>query len=154
MAQVAYDLSRFAPPQTQRPPRVRVMKREKRQRSAHAAQLWKTARLLLGAVVLGVLVCALLYTQAAVTEVTAQIAEKKTELKEEEANNTYLSFELENKTSLKSIEDAALAMGMSKVDGAQISYFKVGDDDAIRVKEGAISAFFQSIWDGIVGVFS
>ena len=151
MAQVAYDLNHFAPAREAKP-RVRVAKNTKRERSARAAQIWKTTRLLLGAVVLVFLVCAVLYTQAAVTEVTTEIAAKKQELKEEEAYNTYLSFELDNKTSLKSIEEAAANMGLSKVNSGQISYFRVEEGDGIQVRQGVFASILQNTKNGFLSI--
>lgn len=151
MAQVAYDLNHFAPGREPKP-RVRVAKSAKQQRSARAAQVWRTARLMLGAVVLVFLVCAVLYTQAAVTEVTTEIATKKQELKEEESYNTYLTFELDNKTSLKSIEEAAADMGLSKVNSNQITYFRVEDGDGIQVKQGVFASILQNTRDGFLSI--
>lgn len=151
MAQVAYDLNHFAPSR-QAKPRVRVAKGVKRERSARAAQIWKTARLLLGAMVLVLLVCAVLYTQAAVTEVTTEIATKKQELKEQEAYNTYLTFQLDNKTSLRSIEEAAAGMGLSKVNSSQITYFRVEEGDGIQVKQGVLASIFQNAQNGFLSI--
>ena len=151
MAQVAYDLKHFETVNKPAPP-VRVAKRVNRQRSAQSAQILKMMRILGGVLVLVALVCAVLYTQTAVTEVTTQIATQKQELKEEESLYTYLSFELDNKTSLKNIEDSAANMGLKKVGSDQIRYFRVEDGNEITVKEN----FFQSIWSrlqaGLQGV--
>ena len=152
MAQVAYDLDYFTPAREARP-RVRVAKRIKRERSARSSQILRTARLLLGALVMVLLVCAVIYTRAAVTEVTTKIAEQKQELKDEESFNTYLSFELDNKTSLKSIEEAATGMGLSKVDSGQISYFRVQAGDGIQVKQGMFAGIFQDTNSGFSNIF-
>lgn len=141
MQQTAYDLDRFAPPQSQ-VAKVKVAKKTKRRQSARALQIWRTSKFLLSLSVLVFLVSAVLYTQAAVTEVTTQIADKKQELKEEEALNTHLSFELDNKTSLRSIEERAKEMGLAKAKSEQIVYFRVEDGANISVKEG----FFASTW--------
>ena len=151
MAQVAYDLERFAPARAVRP-RVRVAKQAKKERTARVAQIWKMLRALLGVLVLVFLVSAVLYTQAAVTEVTTQIADKKQELKEEEALNTYLSFELDNKTSLKSIEETAGDMGLSKVENSQISYFRVEDGNSIQVKEGLFASILRNTKNGLLSI--
>lgn len=151
MAQVAYDLERFAPARAARP-RVRVAKQAKKERTARVAQIWKMLRVLLGVLVLVFLVSAVLYTQAAVTEVTTQIADKKQELKEEEALNTYLSFELDNKTSLKSIEETAGDMGLSKVENSQISYFRVEDGNSIQVKEGLFASILRNTKNGLLSI--
>lgn len=151
MAQVAYELERFAPAKRKHEtPRVRVAKR---QRSAQQKQFFKMLRTLLGVLFMLVLVCGVLYTQAMITELGGQINDKKQELKEEETLNVYLNFEMDNKTSLKNIEERAVEMGLSKMGNGQVTYFKVGESDGIQVRDNPFTQILQRTRDGLLSIW-
>lgn len=151
MAQAAYNLEHFAPARKQQP-RVRVAKTVRKQHSAQRKQFNKSVRMISAVLVFVAMLSGVLYTQAAVTEVTTQIAERKQDIKEEEAFNTYLSFQLDNKTSLKNIEEAAVQMGLAKVDSGQISYFRVKDGSDIEVKDSFFTTLLNNTKHGFMSI--
>ncbi len=101
MAQPAYDLAHFQREERQPKPRVRVAKH---QVSETRRQVGRMLRTLLAVAFLLTLVCAVLYTQTNLNELQRQIAAANKQLTEEQSNYAYLTFQLENMTSLKSIE--------------------------------------------------
>lgn len=153
MAEVAYDLSRFETAQRQRTPRVRVAKKEKAAQSARSRQLWRMVRILLGVTVMVLLVCGVLYTQAQLTELSSAITGTKKNLSEEQSLNAYLTFEIDNMTSQKNIEERAAELGMDKIDNGQIRYYRVEDSGGITVKENALQRMFANARSGLNNLF-
>lgn len=154
MAQAAYDLERFATrarPANARP-RMRVAKGEKAAKTARQQQVLRMVRILALVAVLVGLVCAVLYTQAQLTEVTHEITKKEAALNEEKSLNAWLTFELDNMTSLKNIEERAAELDLKKMDNGQINYFKVEDNNGIQVKESPIARMLQNARDGIQNI--
>ena len=151
MAELAYNLEHFAPQTKRRTPEVRVAKRAI---SARKIQFLRMVRTLFGVTMLVLLVCSVLYTQATVTELQTQIADRKQELVEEEALYAYLSFELDNKTSVKSLEESAANMGLARMTGEQVIYFRVGETEGIHVRENPFSRILQDGKNSFLSIFS
>lgn len=151
MAQVAYNLEHFAPARnTARPrPGLRVAKKRRAQR---ARPVWRMVRTLLAVSLLMALVCAVLYTQTTVNELQRDIARMEKRMTEEEALNAHLTFQLENMTSLKGIEERAVEMGMEKVSNGQITYYRVDDGGSIEVKENPLARLFEQIRSGFLDI--
>lgn len=149
MAEPAYELERFAPQPRRKIARVQVASPTENKRRQ---QFFKMARTLLGVMVLVMLVSAVLYTQATVTELQNQIAEQKQMLREEEALTAYLSFELDNKTSLKNLEESAGQMGLSRVESSQISYYRVDEATGIQVRENPFSRIINNTKNGFLSI--
>lgn len=157
MAQVAYDLERFAP--SQRPtarPRVRVavakrgqIQREKTERQKQTARM---LRVLVAGVLLVILVSGVIYTQVTLSELQKQIASQKKVLQDEESLSAYLNFEMENMTNMKIIEEKAGEMGMEKAGSGQIIYFRAEDDDTIKVKEGPLATLWEKFKTDVLGI--
>ncbi len=149
MAQVAYELERFAPAKTapvkrSAVPAVRVVKRVQNIRHI---QRMKMIRTLLTVAVLVVLVCGVLQTQATLTEVQSNISSKEAQLTEEQALSAYLNFEFENMSSLNKVEELATGMGFEKITNGQITYFRMEEDNSIQVRENPL----QQLLSGIFG---
>ena len=149
MAEVAYELSRFAPREQEekdiKPPRVRVAK----QRGKATKQVFKMVRVLLTVGLFVVLVCGVLYTQTTVTELQSEISGMDQELVEQEALYAYLSFELESMTTPRAIEQRAGEMGLVQLNSNQITYVQVEEGDQIEVREGAFSGVLERIETGL-----
>ncbi len=146
MAQPAYNLDHFAPAHRAAPrrtaPGVRVAKRAQ---SARRQQMGKMLRTLLAVMVLVALVSGVLYTQATLTELQSQISALEAQLNEEKSYNYYLTFELDNMTSLKNIEERAQQLGLQRMDNDQIVYFRAEDGSGIEVKENPLNRLLGSI---------
>ncbi len=141
MAQVAYDLEHFAP----KAKKAKVIKVStvNRKDVEHKMQLMRMMKMLFCAMVLVCLIGAVLYTQATVTELQAQITQKEKELVEEEALYAYLSFEMDNKSSVRNIEKSASDMGLVRMNSGQVTYFRVDENTGIQLKKNPVEQFFD-----------
>ncbi|MEG0092245.1 MAG: hypothetical protein RR846_06550 [Oscillospiraceae bacterium] len=80
------------------------------------------------------LVIAVLSTNASITSCTSNIAKKQGEIVELESENAYLNFSLESRMSLNNVEEKAVgALGMVKMDSAQVEYIEIEDENKIEV---------------------
>lgn len=152
MAAVAYDLDRFETRKRQEParkPRVRV---SKVQRSKASGQVAKMLRVLLATTLMVLLVCGVLYTQTQVTELQSQIDKAGSTLDEEEALYAHLSFELQNMSTQRNIEQRAEELGLVKLNSNQIIYVKVDEGNQIEVKEKPFSGWFNKAETGLLSV--
>lgn len=149
MAQVAYDLERFARQSRGSAPRVRVAKRV---RSERQKQIFRMARMLVGALVLVFMVCSVLYTNARITEVQSDIAGAQKALTEQEALNHYYTFELDNQTSLSGLEGRAEAQGLERADSARTQYFRVEENGGIEVKQNTFMQLWNNAKDGLLNI--
>lgn len=149
MEQAAYDLSRFETSDRRPIPRVHVAKRES---NARQKQIFAMLRTLLTVMLFVGMVSAVLYTQATITELQGEITQAEKQLAEEKSLNAYLSFELDNMTSLKNIEQTASSMGMEKINNGQIVYFRSEEGDIIQVREGLMSKLFGKARSGFLSI--
>lgn len=149
MAQAAYDLERFARQNHRSAPRLRVAKRV---RSERQKQIFRMARLLVGALVMVLMVCAVLYTNARITEVQGDIANAQKSLTEQESLSHYYTFELDNQTSLSGLEERAEAQGLERADGGRTQYFRVEENSAIEVKQNAFMQLWNNATDGLLSI--
>ncbi len=149
MAEIAYQLERFAPREKEPPVRVRVAPKT-RSRSKGARQILRMVRVLVCSLVMVVLVCGLLYTQASITELQGQISDQQKALTEEEALYNYLSYELEGVTNIRNVEQRAAELGLAKVNANQLSYVRVADGEKIEVKESGLDALLNKARTGLL----
>ncbi len=148
MAQVAYDLEHFAP--KVKKSKVIKVSTVSRKDVEHKMQLMRMMRMLFCAMVLVGLISAVLYTQATVTELQAQITQMEKELVEEEALYAYLSFEMDNKSSVRNIEKSASDMGLVRMNSGQVTYFRVDENNGIQLKKNPIEQFFDDTKAGFL----
>ncbi|MDL2293909.1 hypothetical protein LJC60_04675, partial [Ruminococcaceae bacterium OttesenSCG-928-D13] len=153
MAEPAYDLERFAPAkQIPARPRVRVARGEKEAKTARRQQVMRMVRTMLGVAVMVALVCGVLYTQTQLAELSKNITSAKNELNEEKSLNAYLTFEMDNMTSQKNIEERAAALGLEKMDNGQVYYFRVEEGNGIQVRENPFARMLTNLQSGIAGL--
>lgn len=143
MAQVAYELERFAPSPA-RKPAVRVV-RKAREEQKPKGQVAKMVRTLLAVLLVVVLVFGVLATQTSLNELQRGITAANKELTEQEAMYAHLNFELENMTSLKNVEERAAELGLEKVSGSQVNYFRAEAGNTIEVKENPFTSLFKNL---------
>ncbi|MEG2653667.1 MAG: hypothetical protein RSA17_08810 [Ruthenibacterium sp.] len=85
------------------------------------------------------LVCGVLYLQTNVTELSAKVESQQAELVNLQSEYTYLSNELEMKTSLKNVEEyATTRLGLVKLDQSQVVYVQRNPGSTITRKEGML----------------
>ena len=101
------------------------------------------------------LVCSVLFSHAQLSELTMDIQEYRAELREEEHTFNYLSGELNSKTNMKNVEEAASGeLGLIKLDPAQVTYFTLDGEDQVDKPEssaqklaGWLTAGFHSLME-------
>ncbi|MGD9559523.1 MAG: hypothetical protein AB7V55_02835 [Oscillospiraceae bacterium] len=148
MAQVAYELERFAPA-APKAPRVRVAKAP---RTARQSQFAKMLRTLLAALVVVLLVSGVLYTQTTLNELQRGIVKANKALLEEESLHAWLTFELENTTSMKNIEERAQELGLEKMNNGQVTYFRAEDGNTLQVRENPLMRIWENARNGLLGI--
>ena len=156
MADVAYEFERFAaktkaPVQKSRL-KVAVKENAVKVKNENRAQLMKTVRTLLAAMVVVVLVCGVLYTQTNISELQSQIDTQNQALLEEESLYAYLSFELESMTNVRNVEQRAAEMGLVEMNSSQITYVRVDDEAEIEVRQDPIDKLLSKAQTGFLTV--
>ena len=132
-AQAAYDYDRAEPtyasaaPRVKQPPELHVV--ESRAARSRAAYRRAAAVFLL---VMGI-VAASLYNRMVLTELTAQVEAVQNQYDALLSENRRMQVELEGKTSLRSIQEAAEALGMSRAENYQLEYVDLGENDRVVV---------------------
>ncbi|HWP51680.1 MAG TPA: hypothetical protein VN626_08295 [Clostridia bacterium] len=130
---LAYDFEKLeqhyaAPgvPKVKQPPELRVV--ENRNSGSNTAMLRG------GAVFVAVLVivCAILYNNMILTELTSQIEDTEAQFELLKNENRLMQMELEGKTSLRSVQEMAEnQLGMAKVESYQVQYIDLGAGDRV-----------------------
>ena len=135
MAQVAYNLEMFEDRGEKREPRIRAVKGKK----AAAQLVMRRIKLAALVVLMIVLVCGLLSSQAMLTELTGKIQNTQHDLVKAQSQYNYLSSVLDSKTSQKNVEEIATTqLGLMKMDRSQITYFSLDNGDMIHRPESAV----------------
>lgn len=130
---LAYDFDKLeqhyaAPgaPKVKQPPELRVV--ENRNAGSNAAMLRGAA---LFVVVLGI-VCAILYNNMILTELTSQIEDAEAQFEMLKNDNRVMQVALEGKTSLRAVQEIAEGqLGMAKVESYQVQYIDLGEGDRV-----------------------
>ena len=156
MAQsTAYDLDRmgyaYAPaqPQVAQPPELHVV-------DNRAARLRVTLRrAAVSFIILMGIVAAILYNQMALTELTAQVESARSEYEALVGENRRTQVELESRTSLRSIQESAEALGMYKAETYQIEYIDLGGGEQVVLTQetpGPLETAAAAVHDWFDGV--
>lgn len=140
----AYDFDMFAPQPKQKNNVVEIQRkkntlsdvrssRRPRRATSRIAPLVMMLILVLG------LIAGNIYLRVQVTEVTSQINSYNQKLERAISENTSLEMEMENRVSLKNLEQSAQELGMQKAERYQIRYIDVLDGDKTEVlKDGVL----------------
>ncbi|MFV0496669.1 MAG: hypothetical protein ACK5L0_00665 [Candidatus Fimivivens sp.] len=129
----AYDFERLeqhytasGAPKVKQPPELRVV--ENRNAGSNAVMFRGVAIFVL---VLGI-VCAILYNNMLLTELTSQIEDTEAQFEMLKNESRLMNVELESKTSLRAVEEIAEnQLGMAKVEGYQVQYIDLGAGDRV-----------------------
>jgi cell division protein FtsL len=95
---------------------------------------------------------ATLYNRMILTELTAQVESAQNQYDTLVSENRRMQVELESKVSLRSIEQAAQALGMSRVESYQIEYVDLGEGDRVVVTQDD-AGLFESAAASVRGLF-
>lgn len=91
-----------------------------------------------------------MYSRAELNELSAQVNRTAKEYEELQSENVRLTTELEQRISLKNVEEyAATELGLEKLDPAQVEYITLTEGNQIEVKEESDS----SVWGSIKNFF-
>jgi len=139
----AYDLNTFAARAPRRRAPLHVAPPVKKKRGLARFNLKAVRVVLVSTLFLG-LVCSVLYSQSQVTVLTGNIAKQQQQLVDLQSEYTYLTNEMEMKTSLDSVADyASTKLGLVKLDRSQIVYVQRSPEARIVRKAG----FFENLLD-------
>lgn len=140
----AYDFDMFAPQPKQKSNVVEIQRKKstpsdnRSSRSPRRSASRKAPLVMMLILVLG-LIAGNIYLRVQVTEVTSQINSYSQKLERAISENTSLEMEMENRVSLKNLEQSAQEMGMQKAERYQIRYIDVLDGDKTEVfKDGVL----------------
>lgn len=137
-ANYAYDLSRYEirEQQVPEPPQLRVVKSRKREQPLTRPAA--IARFICVGLILVALIAANICNRVALTDVSAQIETYNSQLRELQGDAVRLSSQLENRTSLRTLEETASArLGLGKMERSQITYVNMSEGDKIVYSEAA-----------------
>ncbi|MDF3005486.1 MAG: hypothetical protein K0S22_1958 [Oscillospiraceae bacterium] len=130
---LAYDFEKLeqhyaAPgtPKVKQPPELRVV--ENRNAGFNATMFRGAAIFVL---VLGI-VCAILYNNMILTELTSKIENTESQFEMLKNENRLMQVQLEGKTSLRTVQEIAEnQLGMAKVESYQVQYIDLGEGDRV-----------------------
>lgn len=129
---VAYDLSMYetllvpkAPKEPKKQPETQAKTVKLKNKIA-----FKNVVNILSIAVIVSLIFGVIYTNAAITQATNDIAKTQSEITELESEKTYLEFTLESRMSLDEIENYAVnVLGMVKMDSSQVEYVEIESEN-------------------------
>ena len=130
---LAYDFDKLeqhyssaGAPKVRQPAELRVV--ENRNAGANTVMLSGAA---LFVVILGI-VCAILYNNVILTELTSQIEDAEAQFELLKNEHRVMQVALEGKTSLRAVQEIAESqLGMSKIEGYQVQYIDLGEGDRV-----------------------
>ena len=141
----AYDFDLFAPQEKKADNIVELDRKGKgpssvsKQRKHHRPVLSRPAAIVMLLILLLGMIAGNIYLRVRVTEVTGEISRCEEKLEQAISENTSLEMELENRVSLKNLEQSAQALGMQKAERYQVRYIDVLDGDKTEVlKDGTL----------------
>ena len=132
----AYDFDLFAPQTKQAENVIEIDRKTKSTtRTSHRPRrvLGRPMAITLILILLLGLIAGNIFLRVKVTEVTSRIDACDEKLERAISENTSLEMELENRVSLKNLEQSAQALGMQKAERYQIRYIDVLDGDKTEV---------------------
>lgn len=135
-------------PRVKQPPELRVVKsREKQDHSA----FWKSAATFV--LLLGV-VCAILYNNVQLTELTSQIEQTQANLESLQNDYRLMQVEIESKTSMRTVQEIAeTQLGMAKTESYQVQYINLGEGDRVvlaRAHEPKLNDQIRHAWRSLL----
>lgn len=153
----AYDFETFTPHQPIQAQHLRVVKARKpvpKKRRGLSRTGKRNLKIISLSVLFFALICTVLYSQAMVTELSAEIRSQQEFMKMAQSENAYLTTTMEMKTNLKSVEATATAkLGLVKMDPSQIVYVDREADSMIVCEESWWRKLIESAQNGGLSFF-
>lgn len=147
---LAYDFSLFAPAerveksQTKKKGNITYIPDDQKKRARRRKQAASRVSGKVSAILVTVFVITMLagnvYLRSQINETEYRISEVNNEISVAQSSLDSLTFQVEQKISYKNLEDAAIALGMRKMDKSQIVYIRTNKEDKAVVHNGELSA--------------
>ena len=150
---VAYDLSMY---EALLEPKAE--KREKKQQAKTVKiknkNAFKNVINILSIAVIVSLVIGVIYTNAAITQTTNEIAKTQKAITELESEKAYLEFTLESRMSLDGIESYAVnVLGMVKMDSSQVEYIEIESENKTEFSDGTLASRIEEAVEPVLSYF-
>lgn len=150
---VAYDLSIYETllePKAQKP-EVKTQAKTIKLKNRTAL---KTVLNILSIAVIVSLITGVIYTNAAITQTTNDIAKVQSEITHLESEKAYLEFTLESRMSLNEIESYAVnVLGMVKMDPSQVEYVEIESENKVEFSEEKLSDKIEEAVEPVLSYF-
>lgn len=138
----AYDLSRYEPKVVEQP-KVRVVKRAQPVKSVYGVRPYT---LVMVAMIVVSVTALLLYNNAMIAEVSAEITSATAELEQLENENARLNRELDAKMSNEGLAETAVnELGLSKLENYQVAYVNLSSQDVVTARNSGGTGIFAII---------
>ena len=151
MGQEAYNYSevrrRAARPQPERAANFQVKKGGKRRLTPLQAAIQHAAQILALGLLVGFSV-ALLWSEAQIVELSAQIRTAKATLVSEQSQYDYYTNTLNTQTSIANVEETASRLGLMKMDDSQITYIRLNSENLLVRKGSTVRQWTDYIHAG------
>ena len=144
----AYDLSRYEPREEE--PKVRLVKRRQPVKSIYGL---RPITLVMAAVIVVSVTCLLLYNNAMISEISAEITAATDQLEQLQNENKRLNRELDAKMSNETVADIAVnELGLNKLENYQIAYVNLSSQDVVTAKNSGGTSIFSIIGRAITKI--
>ncbi|MDD3193081.1 MAG: hypothetical protein PHE47_04415 [Oscillospiraceae bacterium] len=138
----AYDLSRYEPKVAEQP-KVRVVKRAQPVKSVYGV---RPITLVLVAMIVVSITALLLYNNAMIAEISADITSATAQLEQLQNENGRLNRELDAKMSNETIAEIAVnELGLNKLENYQVAYVNLSSQDVVTAKNSGGTGIFVVI---------
>lgn len=150
---VAYDLSIYETLLEPKAPKPEVKTQVKTIKLKNRTAL-KTVLNILSIAVIVSLITGVIYTNAAITQTTNDIAKVQSEITHLESEKAYLEFTLESRMSLNEIESYAVnVLGMVKMDPSQVEYVEIESENKVEFSEEKLSDKIEEAVEPVLSYF-
>jgi len=137
----AYDLSRYEPREEQ--PKVRLVKRAQPVKSIYGL---RPITLVMAAIIVVSVTSLLLYNNAMISEISAEITSATDQLGLLQNENKRLNRELDAKMSNEAVAEMAVnELGLNKLENHQIVYVNLSSQDVVTAKNSGGAGIFSII---------
>lgn len=128
----AYDFELFEKKPLKSQPTLNVVKNQKYKKRDRMMVL----RVVSSVAVVVAVICVMLYSRAELTALSYQIGQYEDTYQDLTNDYTRLSAEIESKISLRSVEESAKSLGLSKVETYQVKYLNLEGEDSVVIPMG------------------
>lgn len=138
----AYDLTRYEE-KTEPKPKMQVIKRAQPIKSLYGV---RPITLVMSAMAVVIITAMLLYNNAMIAEISADVTATSNQLEQLQNENSRLNRELDAKMSNDSIAQYAInELGLNKLEKYQVEYINLISEDVVVAKESSGFHFFAMI---------